>query len=237
MLMRSRAFRTLLAVLLLGGSAVDASAAAILRAHVQFVGKVPRMGALKRTEAACGGQKFATEEDVLVGATGGLKNVLVYVSRGVPAGAKLRDADFTLQSCMFRPRVTAVTTGGLIRITNTDPVNHLWHAFHGTRTLWLDPHAAGAPAVSREVKEKPGDVIRLRDDQRPWMAAFVVVTDNPYFQVSNDLGDALVMEMPAGLYTVTAWHERYGAKTAEVTVGQDGYADVRFAYDGNEPRP
>lgn len=235
--MISRASCTALAALVLAGAAESASAAAILRAHVQFVGKVPRMGQLKRTDPACGGGKFSTDEDVVVGPTGGLKNVLVYVSRGVPPGSKPRDAEFTLQGCMFRPRVAAVTTGAQVRITNTDPVNHLWHAFLGTRTTWLEPHAAGAPALSHDVKDKPGDLWRLRDDQRPWMAAYVMVTDNPYFQVSNDLGDALVMDMPPGNYTVTAWHERYGAKTAEVTVGNDGYADVRFAYDGNEPRP
>ncbi len=98
-------------------AAPAAHAAAILRAHVQFTGKVPRLGPLKRTDPACGGNKFAMEEDVLVGATGGLKNVLVYVSKGgaAAAGGRTRDAELATQACMVRPRVAAVTQGAVLQ--------------------------------------------------------------------------------------------------------------------------
>jgi hypothetical protein len=215
-----------------------AQAAAILRAHIQFVGKVPRMGLLKRTESACGGNKFATDEDVVVGATGGLKNVLIYVSKGAAPGARARDAELTTQACMIRPRVTAVTHGAQLHLANGDAVGHLWHAFHGVKTELLEMQApAGGPTMSREIKQPPGELLRIRDDQRPWMMGYVMVVDNPYFGVSNDLGDVIVQDMPPGTYTITAWHERYGAKTAELVVGAEGYADVKFAFDGTEPRP
>jgi hypothetical protein len=228
-----------MAVVLLGLGAPAAHAAAILRAHVQFTGKVPRMGALKRTDPACGGNKFAMEEDVVVGATGGLKNVLVYVSKGGAAagGGRAKDAELSTQACMVRPRVTAMTQNGMLRVNNADTVGHLWHGFAGVKTAFLEQQAPGSQPLVKETKLQPGEFLRLRDDLKPWMAGFVVVTDNPFFAATNDLGDALVMDLPPGQYTVTAWHERYGAKSVELTVGADGYADARFSFDGTEPRP
>lgn len=218
-------------------SALPAQAAPILRAHVQFVGKVPRMGVLKRTDPACGGNKFATEEDVMVGPSGGLRNVLIYVSRGAPPGGKPRDAELTSQACMLRPRVSAVTQGAMIKLSNADAVSHLWHAFVGVKTSFMDNPLAGGQPLIKEVKHNPGEFLRLRDDTHPWMAGFVMVTDNPWFGVTNDAGDVLILDVPSGAYTVTAWHERYGAKSAQVTVAANGYADVKFAFDGQEPKP
>ena len=38
-------------------------------------------------------------------------------------------------------------------------------------------------------------------------------------------------DLPPGKYTLTAWQERYGAKTAQVTVDADKPTEVSFAYD------
>ena len=52
------------------------------------------------------------------------------------------------------------------------------------------------------------------------------MSSHPFFAVTGDDGSFKISGLPAGSYTVEAWHERYGTKTAELTVarqaGRDG---------------
>ena len=43
--------------------------------------------------------------------------------------------------------------------------------------------------------------------------------------------DAPIAGLPPGSYTVEAWHERYGAKTAEIAVAADKPAQAAFAFE------
>jgi hypothetical protein len=61
------------------------------------------------------------------------------------------------------------------------------------------------------------------------MHAWVVVVDGPA-AVSGDDGRFDVKDVPPGAYTVTAWHEKYGEKTAQVTVPASGDATVDFTF-------
>jgi hypothetical protein len=53
------------------------------------------------------------------------------------------------------------------------------------------------------------------------MTGYVAVTDHPFFAVTGDDGSFTIPNVPAGTYTVEAWHERFGSTTAEVTVSKD----------------
>ena len=228
--------RCALALVALGLSASTAQAA-VIRARVYFTGKFPRMGALKRTDPACGGSKFATDENVLVDMnTGALKNVLVWVSRGAPASPPA-DVEVQTQACMFRPRVVALPVGSTLRINNTDNLPHLWHAFHGIKTVALQKSEPGASPLAFRPELPAGQFLRLRDDARPWMEGFVVAVESASNGVTTDKGEVLLPDLPVGTYMLSAWHERYGLKTQEVTVAADGTVDVKFLYDGTEVRP
>ena len=63
------------------------------------------------------------------------------------------------------------------------------------------------------------------------MTAYVVVSSNPFFAVTGDDGSFKIADLPAGTYTVEAWHERYGSKTSEVTVAADKPTELAFAYE------
>jgi len=72
-------------------------------------------------------------------------------------------------------------------------------------------------------------VVHLKCDVHNFMSGFVVVVDSPYAVAGED-GRYAVQGLPAGTYTVTAWHEKLGEKTAQVTVPQSGAATADFAY-------
>jgi hypothetical protein len=63
------------------------------------------------------------------------------------------------------------------------------------------------------------------------MTGYVVVNANPYFAVTGPDGKFKIAGLPPGKYTLTAWQERYGTKTAPVTVAENKPAEVSFAYD------
>jgi hypothetical protein len=50
------------------------------------------------------------------------------------------------------------------------------------------------------------------------MAAWVGVVDHPYFAVTSESGAFELPNLPPGTYTIEAWHEKLGTKTAEVTI-------------------
>ena len=45
------------------------------------------------------------------------------------------------------------------------------------------------------------------------MTGYVVVNANPFFAVTGPDGHFKIAGLPPGKYTLTAWQERYGAKT------------------------
>ena len=69
------------------------------------------------------------------------------------------------------------------------------------------------------------------------MQGYVVVSDNPYSSASATDGKFTIEKAPAGTYTLQAWHEFYGIKTAQVTVKEGETATVDFTYDADKDRP
>jgi len=63
------------------------------------------------------------------------------------------------------------------------------------------------------------------------MTAYLYVSTNPFFAVTGEDGSFTIKDVPAGKYTIEAWHEKYGTQTATVTVTgtETKTADLTFA--------
>ena len=74
-------------------------------------------------------------------------------------------------------------------------------------------------------------MVPLQCNVHSWMHAYVGVLSHPYFAVSGEDGTFTIDGLPPGTYTVEAWHEKLGTKTATVTVGtgETKTADFTFA--------
>ena len=77
-------------------------------------------------------------------------------------------------------------------------------------------------------------MLRLKCDIHSWMTAYIGVVSHPYFTVSGEGGAFQIDKVPAGTYTIQAWHERYGAVTQMVRVRAGAVTTVDFSYTGNE---
>ena len=76
---------------------------------------------------------------------------------------------------------------------------------------------------------KPEVMVHIKCEVHSWMSAFAGVLDHPFFGVTGDDGSAAIKDLPAGEYTLEAWHEKYGTQTQKVTVtGQNQEISFQF---------
>jgi hypothetical protein len=75
------------------------------------------------------------------------------------------------------------------------------------------------------------EVFKAKCDVHPWMSAWIVALDNPFFGASAEDGTYAIQGLPPGKYTLTAWHESLGQQKKEVTVtaGEPVTVDFEFA--------
>ena len=187
------------------------------------------MAPLKReADPFCGKTKM-TDQEVLVNANGTLKNVYVRISQGAqPAAAPATPAIVDQSNCMYIPRVVAVMKGQKVLVRNSDPVLHNVHTYVGTATGFNQAMFKGMKDIEKTFDQV--GVTKFKCDVHPWMTGWVGVSDNPYFAVTGDDGSFTLANVPAGAYTVEAWHEKYGSKTVQVTVAAGQPAAAAFAY-------
>jgi plastocyanin len=167
-------------------------------------------------------------EDLLVGANKGVRNVVVSV-QGV-AGAKAPTAKATLDQngCHFSPHVTVVGVGAPLEILNNDGILHNIHTFSTANPAFNEAQPKFKKVMTKTFA-KP-EMFKLACDAHNWMSGWMVVTDTPYYAVSDEQGNFTIKDVPAGTYTVQYWHEKLGKQTKQVTVAASGEvrADLEF---------
>ena len=171
-------------------------------------------------------------EALMVNDGGTMRNVFVYVSKGaegkkfdVPEKAAVLDQN----GCVYTPRVLGVRAGQKINILNNDGTLHNVHPKPKTNAEFNQamPKFMKKKTVSFDKAEV---MVPVKCDVHPWMQGFVAVMDHPYYGVTGDGGAFELKGLPAGNYTITAWHEVFGSQTQEVTVKDGESASAEFTY-------
>jgi hypothetical protein len=203
-----------------------APAAAGLKVVVKFTGAAPAMPKLKREADPFCAKTPMNDQEIVVNPNGTLKNVVVRVTQGAPAAATPPAEPVTVDqnNCMYMPRVVAGVTGQKMLIKNSDPIMHNVHTYVGTTTGFNQAQMKGAKDIEKTIAS---GVTKFKCDVHPWMTGYVVGNDNPFVCVTDDKGECTLAGLPSGAYTLEAWHEKYGAKTATVAAGA---ASAEFSY-------
>jgi len=211
-------------------TATPPPAANAIKGTVKLNGAAPEMKMLKREADPYCGKVQMKDEEVIVSPSGGLKNVFVRLTKGVtgtyPAPSTPAAIDQT--DCMFRPRVQGIMAGQPLTVRNSDQTLHNVHTYKGASTIFNQAEIPGLPPMVKKF-DGPSSIVKFKCDVHPWMTGYVAVTEHPFFAVTGDDGSFTIPNVPAGTYTVEAWHERFGTTTAEVTVAKDKPGAVDLA--------
>ncbi|MFZ0478126.1 MAG: carboxypeptidase regulatory-like domain-containing protein [Terriglobales bacterium] len=175
----------------------------------------------------------AAAENVVVGPGGGLANVVVYISQGLSGTepASSQPVKLEQKGCQYVPHVVAVNPGQLMSVVNDDKTIHNVHPDPrpgGGNKGWNKSQMAGTPPID-VVWANEEVAIPIKCNIHPWMRGYIVVVKGPH-GVSGESGTFKLDGVPAGTYTLTAWHETYGTLTQKVTVvaGKAAAADFTF---------
>jgi plastocyanin len=201
-----------------------AFAASTITGSVTFDGKPPALKALSMdADPACAKKhsKPAANEMLVLGSGNTMGNIMVYVSKGVPAGKTypvpktpvVMDQD----GCQYKPHVMGIMVGQAYRILNSDGILHNVHTLPKINKSFN----AGMPATRKEATtqfDKPEPMFLIKCDVHPWMGAYIGVFTHPFFSVTSTDGKFTISGLDAGTYEITAWHEKLGTQTASVTV-------------------
>ena len=217
-----------------GALKVDATKAGNVSGRVIFEGAPPENPPVKmESDPACmrtnpEGLRF---EHIVV-KDGGLENVFVYVKDGlgnyyfdVPTEAVKIDQ----QGCRYAPHVFGARVGQPIEIANSDETMHNVHAMpEVNREFNFGQHIKGMK--NTEVFTAREVMVPFTCNVHPWMKAWGGILDHPYFAVTSAGGKFDLKNLPAGTYTVEAWHEKLGKQTQTVSIGEKQSKEISFTF-------
>lgn len=222
-----------------GAKRVDNATAGSLAGRVLLDGAVPANLPIKMAaDPFCLAQNpnGASFENYVV-TDGGLENVFVYVKDGLGNyyfDAPTEPAKLDQQGCRYHPHVLGIRTGQPLEISNSDETMHNVHALPDANREFNIGQAIKHQVDKRTFTTREV-MVRFKCDVHGWMNAFAGVMDHPYFAVTHDGGRFELKNLPAGTYTVEAWHEKLGTQTQKVTLSEKQAAEITFTFKAPAP--
>ncbi|HEX8503265.1 MAG TPA: carboxypeptidase regulatory-like domain-containing protein [Pyrinomonadaceae bacterium] len=215
-----------------------------LAGTVSFAGGAPeKKGISMDADPVCASANpDAHAEDIVVNGDK-LANVLVYIKDGQAGGKSITGYSFpppaqpaTLdqKGCHYVPHVVAVQVNQTFNVTNSDPTAHNVNVDARQNEKFNQGQSPGAAPITKQFK-RAETVIPIKCNQHPWMRAYAGVLPHPFFAVSGPDGKFEIKGVPAGTYTLVAWHEKYPqGLTQSVTVGAGESKAADFSFTAQQ---
>jgi len=202
---------------------------------IHFTGAAPSNPNIDMSQESACASKYKTpptdtqyvEKDAKLG------NVFVYVDSGAPSGKYTASAptEIDQSGCLYHPRVFGAVVGQDIVIKNDDNVLHNIKAIPKVnRGFNISQPSAGM--TSKRSFSSPEVMVPLECNVHGWMHAYVGVLPHPFFATSDSTGGFAIKNLPAGTYTIKAWHEKLGTQQQTVTVGAGETKTIDFTFSG-----
>ena len=218
------------------GQKVDAATAGEVKGTATLDGAAPKNEPIKmNADPVCVKENTAPQfqETYMVGGDGkSLANVFVYVKDGLGNyvyDVPTQPAQIDQRQCRYHPHVFGMRVGQTLQITNSDPTLHNIHALPKANREFNTGQPIKGMKMDTTFTAKEV-MVPFKCDVHGWMNAYVGVLDHPYYSVTDSEGRFELKSLPPGTYTIEAWHEKLGAMTQSVTVGEKETKEITFTF-------
>ncbi len=213
-----------------------------LKGKFVLAGAAPARATLKvdKDQSVCApGGKTVLDEEMVVDASGGIKDVAIFVTTKIPANnpkwehpddaakaTAVNDVPFDQKNCIFLSHLYIMRSTQTLVIKNSDEVGH---------NTSINP-SAGSKAASANVllpalsstNYKPVGESSVPNQVscsiHPWMSALLLTRNNSLYAVTDDKGNFEIKNVPAGVELEFAvWQQKTGNLT-KVKVQEGGGA-------------
>lgn len=203
--------------------AIEVKGGGTITGVVKLQGEFPKHLELEITKDRdwCGKKKFSPrlvlgKDNVVRSAVISLENIS-QGKRSIPSPKYVLDQ----RKCEYDPHVLLLPLGSNMEIVNSDAVLHNVHAYEADqRTVFNIAQPVKGSRFPVKYFKTPGIYSTMCDAGHPWMSAYVIVTDHPYYALSAANGRYTLENIPPGTYKIKMWHEGIAVTRTEMEAGK-----------------
>jgi hypothetical protein len=127
--------------------------------------------------------------------------------------------------CRYIPHVLVLPLGASLDIVNSDPILHNVHTYDAEekgKTLFniAQPIKGQRTTLGHTLFKKPGLFLATCDAGHPWMSAYIMVAEHPYYALTDAQGRFVLENVPPGRYKIKMWHEGVAIAKTEMENGK-----------------
>ncbi|WP_437187231.1 hypothetical protein SH668x_000620 [Planctomicrobium sp. SH668] len=216
---------TLALALCVSAPVVAADGWGSLEGQVILDGKVPEVPVLAKNAKGCPPGEIPDETKVFDPATGGIGNIIVYVTKKPSkihpdyATSTPEEIVFDQNNCQFIPHCLIVQTHQSVKCISSDSVSHNLHSnpfSNKAENFIVQPNDQVGKIVKMPLVEK--NPVKIQCDIHPMMTAIWLVVDHPYAAITDKEGKFKIENLPEGEHEIRIWGEKPGNIERKLTV-------------------
>jgi plastocyanin len=144
----------------------------------------------------------------------GIAQAIVFVQDAADASrVAMQPATMDQFNKTFVPGVLPIVVGTRVRFPNRDQIRHHVYSFSRAKNFELPLYKGeDAPPV---LFDKVG-VVKIGCNIHDWMSAIILVLPNRHYVATDDSGRFRLDGLPAGDYSLTAWHAQSREKPEDI---------------------
>jgi hypothetical protein len=232
-----------------GYDVIKVSNGATVKGTVNFKGNVPPDETITiNTDAEyCGKQQKVGKYLI---SDSRVKNAVVWIE-GIEKGKAVpkKMVDVAIKNCRAVPHVNVGFVGGEYVFRNDDEILHTVQSKLGLayqKKVSSRPLEDGAsiynlalPKTGIEVKKpikkwhritEDTGFIQVRSNTHNWIRGYIFIFDHPYAAVTDAKGTFEMAGLPAGEYTLKAWHEGFGMQEKKINIKSGESVEIEIAF-------